>query len=111
MGGWFLLLKLLLRGRWSIMMHHPVMRTVCMITWPITALVSINVLTAMYEYDGLLWLVNMMPGMAMLLGWIIGLSGIISLVSFVKSVFMCCPGCGSCPCTCNSHVNNNMHRM
>jgi hypothetical protein len=24
---------------------------------------------------------------------------------------MCCPGCGSCPCTCNSHMNNNMHKM
>ncbi len=93
------------------MMHHPVMRMVCMITWPITALVSINALTTMYGYNGFEWLVNMMPGVAALLVWIIGLAGIISLVSFVKSVFMCCPGCGSCPCTCDSHMNNNMHKM
>jgi len=77
------------------MMNHPVMKMVCMVTWPITALVSINVLTANWGYDGYVWLVNMMPGMSMALIWII------SLVSFVKAMFMCCPGCGSCPCTCN----------
>jgi hypothetical protein len=93
------------------MMHHPVMKMICMITWPITALVSINVLTAMYNYDAFDWLVNMMPGAAMLLVWIVGLSGIVSMVAFVKAMFMCCPGCGSCPCTCNNHLHNNIERM
>ena len=99
------------KGREIPMMNHPVMKMVCMVTWPITALVSINVLTGAYGYDGLAWLVNMMPGMELPLIWIIGLSGIISLVSFIKAVVMCCPACGSCPCTCNSHMNNNMHKM
>ena len=94
------------------MMNHPVMKTICMITWPITALVAINTLTAAYGYNGFEWLGNTMPGMGIALVWIIGISGIISLVSFIKSVVMCCPGCGSCPCTCNSHLNNNhMHKL
>ncbi len=85
------------------MMNHPVMKMVCMITWPITAIFAINMLTANYGYDLFGWLVRMMPGMAMPLLWIIGLSGIISLVSFIKAMFFCCPGCGSCPCTCSSY--------
>lgn len=85
------------------MMNHPAMKMVCMVTWPITALVSINVLTATYGYDGFTWLMSMMPGMGMALVWIIGISGILSLVSFVKKVFLCCPGCGACPCNCNSY--------
>ena len=85
------------------MTNHPVMKMICMVTWPITAIVSINMLTANYGYDIFGWLVRMMPGMGLALVWVIGLSGIISLVAFVKAVFMCCPGCGSCPCTCNSY--------
>lgn len=83
------------------MMHSPVMKTLGMVTWVITALVSINMLTGSLGYDGMSWLVNMMPGMEKPLIWIIGLSGMISLAMFVKAVFMCCPGCGACPCNCN----------
>ncbi len=87
------------------MMHHPVMKMICMVTWPITALFAINTLTAWYGYDGVAGLIGMMPNMEMAFAWIIGLSGIISLVAFVKAMFMCCPGCGSCPCTCNNSMN------
>lgn len=90
------------------MMHKsPMMRILGLATWVITALVSINVLTANYGYDGAAWLMGMMPGMAMLLVWIIGLAGIISLAMFVQFAFMCCPGCGACPCTCSSGSNYN----
>lgn len=89
------------------MMNHPLMKTICMVTWPITALVSINVLTAVYGCDGFDWITNMMPGMILPLVWIIGLSGIVSLISFVKAAFMCCPGCGACPCTCPINHNHN----
>lgn len=90
------------------MMNHPVMKMVCMVTWPITALFALNYLTASFGYDGFGWLMNMMPGMAMPFVWIIGLSGLISLIAFVKAMFMCCPACGSCPCHCNKPYNNNM---
>jgi len=83
------------------MMHSPMLKMLGMVTWVITAVFSINVLTASYGYDMFAWLMGMMPGMGMLLIWIIGLAGMISLAMFVKAAFMCCPGCGSCPCTCN----------
>ncbi len=88
------------------MMNHPVMKMVCMITWPITALFCFNWLTAAYGWDGYAWLISMMPGMEMAFVWIVGLSGLVSMVAFVNAMFMCCPGCGSCPCTCNKSYNN-----
>lgn len=88
-----------------MMQHSPMMKMLGMATWVITALFSINVLTAAYGYDGFMGLVNMMPGMFMALVWIIGLSGLISLALFVKAVFMCCPGCGACPCSCNNNYS------
>lgn len=99
-----------------IMMHHsPVIRTIGMITWVITALVSINTLTMLYDYDFFELVMRMAPNSAMVIAWIIGLSGLISLALFVKAMmFTCCPGCGSCPCTCdkinrphNVHNSNN----
>ncbi len=88
------------------MMNHPVMKMACMIAWAITGIFSLNVLTAMWGCDVYAWLVNMMPGMEMALIWIIGLSGLISLIAFFNAMFMCCPGCGSCPCKCNKSYNN-----
>lgn len=89
------------------------MKTLCMITWIITALVSINVLTAYYDFDAIGMLMSMIPGAAVAMIWIIGLSGIISMVMLVKTVFMCCPGCGTCPCSChpNMHNMNNMNKL
>ena len=83
-------------------MHSPIMKMLGMATWAITALVSINMLTSMWGYDGLGWLMGMMPGMSMAFVWIIGISGIISFAMLIKASFMCCPGCGMCPCNCNN---------
>ena len=94
------------------MMHKsPMIKMLGLVTWVITALASINILTANYGYDVAGWLMGMMPGMAMLLVWIIGLSGIISFAMFIKFAFMCCPGCGECPCTCMDMHHNNMNKM
>lgn len=82
------------------MEHSPVMRCLMMVSWCITALVSINMLTGMYDYNFIIYIGNMMPGLIVPLMWIIGLSGVFSLVAFVKMVMMGCPGCGSCPCKC-----------
>jgi uncharacterized membrane protein YuzA (DUF378 family) len=91
------------------MMHKsPMMKILGMVTWVITGLFSLNALTAMYGVDGVTWLMNMMPGASMLIIWIIGLSGLISLAMFVKVCFLCCPGCGECPCTCPSNNYNKM---
>ena len=87
-----------------MMQHSPIMKMLGMATWAITALAAINMLTGLYGYDFFAWMMNMMPGMVMPAVWIVGLSGIISLAMFVKFTFMCCPGCGSCPCTCNSKM-------
>jgi uncharacterized membrane protein YuzA (DUF378 family) len=84
-----------------MMQHSPMMKMLGMITWAITALVSINVLTGQYGYDFINSMMGMMPGMMLPMIWIIGLSGLISLAMLVKATFMCCPGCGACPCSCN----------
>jgi hypothetical protein len=82
-------------------MHHsPILRMLGMASWVITACASINILTSTYGYDFFAWLMNMMPGMIMPMMWIVGIAGILSLVMFVKASFMCCPGCGQCPCSC-----------
>lgn len=83
------------------MQHSPMMKILGMVTWAITALVSINVLTAQYGYDFINSMMASMPGMMLPMVWIIGLSGLISLAMLVKATFMCCPGCGACPCSCN----------
>jgi len=83
------------------MMHSPVLKTIGMVTWVITALVSINMLTGLYDYDFLSYIMEMMPGMTKPILWVIGISGFVSLAMLIKAVFMCCPGCGSCPCNCN----------
>ncbi len=82
------------------MQHSPMMKTLGMATWAITALASINMLTGLYGYDAFAFLIGMMPGMIMPLVWIVGLSGMISLAIFIKG-FMCCSRCGACPCNCN----------
>jgi uncharacterized membrane protein YuzA (DUF378 family) len=93
----------------SIMMQHsPMMKILGITTWAITAFVSINMLTMMYGYDMLGGIVGMMPAMEMAIIWIIGLSGLISLAMLIKACFMCCPGCGACPCTCNANNYNKM---
>ena len=83
-----------------MMQHSPMMKILGMATWAITAVVSINMLTATYGYDLVSWIMDMAPGMSMPLIWIIGISGMISLAMLVKAS-MCCPGCGMCPCNCN----------
>jgi len=82
------------------MQHSPVMKILGMVTWAITAIVSINVLTSFYDYDLIGYILGMMPGMMVPMTWIIGVSGLISLAMLVKACFMCCPGCGACPCNC-----------
>ncbi len=84
-----------------MMCHSPMMKIVGMVTWAITALVSINILTDYYDYDFIGYIFAMMPGLTIPFMWIIGISGMISLAMLIKACFMCCPGCGSCPCTCN----------
>lgn len=91
------------------MMHKsPAVKMLALATWIVTALASINILTATYGYDGAGWIMEAMPGVAMLLVWIIGLSGIISLGMFVKCAFVCCPGCGSSPCSCSMDSMNKI---
>ena len=80
------------------MEHSPMMKWLGMATWLITALVSINMLTGMYDYNAIIWLGNSMPGMIVPLCWIIGISGIISLVMLVKACMMCGAGCMPCGC-------------
>lgn len=82
------------------MQHSPMMKMLGMATWAITALVSINMLTALYGYDAFASLMGMMPGMIVPLIWIVGLSGMISLAMLVRGC-MYCSGCGACPCNCN----------
>jgi|HubBroStandDraft_1064217.scaffolds.fasta_scaffold671770_2 uncharacterized membrane protein YuzA (DUF378 family) len=84
-----------------MMSHSPAMKMVGMVTWVITALASINMLTGLYGYDFFAWMMNSMPGMVMPAVWIVGLSGLISLAMFIKFSMMGCPVCGSCPCSCN----------
>lgn len=83
-----------------MMQHSPILKTLGMTTWVITALVSINMLTGLYGYDFFSWLVDKSPGLVMPLVWIVGISGIISLAMLVKACMYCCPGCGTCPCSC-----------
>jgi uncharacterized membrane protein YuzA (DUF378 family) len=83
-----------------MMEHSPMMKMIGMATWVITAFASINILTGLYGYDFFAWMMNSMPGMVVPMVWIVGLSGIISFAMFIKG-FMCCPGCGMCPCNCN----------
>lgn len=79
------------------MEHSPIMRCLLMVSWFITAIVSINMLAGLYDYNIIIWLGNMMPSLIIPLMWIIGLSGAWSLVMLVKTVMMGCDGCGSCP--------------
>lgn len=79
------------------MEHSPIMRCLLMASWFITAIVSINMLAGLYDYNIIIWLGNMMPSLIIPLMWIIGLSGAWSLIMFVKTVMMGCDGCGSCP--------------
>ena len=83
------------------MQHSQMMKMLGMVTWAITALVSINMLTSMYNYDFFSYVIGMMPGMMVPVVWIVGFSGFVSLAMLVKATFMCCPGCGACPCSCN----------
>jgi len=94
------------------MEHSPAMKYLGMATWFITAVAAINMLTGMYEYNLLLWIGNMMPGFVIPMCWIIGVSGIISLVMLIKAVMMCASGaccsssssyssCGCPPGACN----------
>ena len=87
-----------------MMQHSPMMKILGMTTWVITAFVSINMLTAMYNYDFFSWVSESMPNLYMPLMWIVGLSGMISLAMLVKAC-MSCPGCGMCPCNCNDSYN------
>ena len=48
------------------MEHSPVMRYLMMVSWFVTALVSINMLTGMYDYNFIIYLGNMMPGIILL---------------------------------------------
>jgi len=86
-----------------VMEHSPLMKYVGMATWMITALVSINMLTGMYDYNAIIYIGNMMPSLIVPLCWIIGLSGLISLGMLVKAIMMCGSGCGPCGCSegCN----------
>ena len=82
------------------MEHSPIMKWLGMATWLITALVSINMLTAMYEYNAIVWIGNSAPGLVIPLVWIIGLSGIISLAMLIKVIMMCGSGCMCKSCGC-----------
>lgn len=84
------------------MEHSPIMRILMMGSWLLSALVCINMLTGMYDYNFIIYIGNMMPALIVPLMWIIGLSGVFSLVAFVKMVMMGCSGCGSCPCKCDN---------
>lgn len=81
------------------MQHSPMMKTLGMITWAVTAIASINMLTALYGCDIFAWMMINMPGLVLPMIWIVGLSGIISLAFLIKGV-MGCASCGACPCTC-----------
>jgi hypothetical protein len=85
------------------MEHSPAIKCLGMVTWAITALVSINMLTGMYDYNAIIWIGNQMPSMIVPLCWIIGLSGFISLGMLIKAVSMCGSHCMSCGCSgpCN----------
>lgn len=88
------------KGEAFIMEHSPMMKYLGMVTWLVTALASINMLTGMYEYNALVWIGNMVPALVIPLCWIIGLSGIISFVMLVKAIIMCSTsGCDSCGCS------------
>jgi hypothetical protein len=91
------------RGEVVMMHHSPIMKCLGMATWLITALVSINMLTGMYDYNAIIWLGNRMPNLIIPLCWIIGLSGIISLVMYIKAIAYCGSSCGTCNCVgaCN----------
>jgi hypothetical protein len=88
------------KKEWFYMHGSPIMRILMMVSWLITSLVSINMLTGMYDYNAIIYIGNMMPALIVPLMWIIGLAGIFSLVAFIRTVMMGCSGCDSCPCTC-----------
>ena len=92
------------------MQHSPMLRILGMVTWAITALVSINVLTAQYDYDFIASMMGMMSGMMLPMIWLIGIAGLISLAMFIKVSFMSCCGCAVCPCSCNSCSNHSCNK-
>ncbi len=99
-----------------MMEHSPAMKWLGLTTWLITALVSINMLTGMYDYNAIIWIGNRMPEMIIPLCWIIGLSGIISLAMLCKAVMMCSSGCSPCGCPigschCKPYNNNNNNHI
>lgn len=71
-----------------MMEHSPAMKWLGMATWLITALVSINMLTGMYDYNAIIWIGTRMPDLIVPLCWIIGLSGMISLAMLIKACSM-----------------------
>jgi hypothetical protein len=88
------------------MMHHsPIMKIIMMVSWLLTSLVSINMLTGMYDYNFIIWIGNRMPGLIIPLCWIIGLAGFFSLAMWVKAVMMCSSGEGCKPCGCVGPCN------
>ena len=85
------------------MEHSPLMKWLGMATWLVTALVSVNMLTGMYDYNAMICIGNWMPSLIIPLCWVIGLSGLVSLAMFVKAVMFCGSDCKSCGCSgaCN----------
>lgn len=77
-----------------IMMKSPAMRIVGNIVWVVTALYSLNALTTMHGFDLLGW--GPLAGMKMLLAYLIGICGLVSLILWGLSLTCHCEG--SCNC-------------
>ncbi|HEX4068955.1 MAG TPA: hypothetical protein VHX42_02555 [Candidatus Babeliales bacterium] len=64
--------------------HSPMMHMIKKISWVVTALASINMLTGLYGCDFFAWMMNSMPGMVVPMVWIVGICGMISLAMLIK---------------------------
>lgn len=95
------------------MMKSSLMKLGMMISWGVTSVFSANVLFAKYGFDIVERITMTVPGIAGSLTWIIGISGIYSLVMFAMALSGCsacgcngssydgkCSRCGCSPCMC-----------
>lgn len=69
------------------MMRSPLMKFVCMLTWLVTALFALNELTKHFGFDFYnLEFMKTNPHAVMILSYVVGVAGLISLVKFVMHV-------------------------
>ncbi|HXW85922.1 MAG TPA: hypothetical protein VEK38_01120 [Candidatus Bathyarchaeia archaeon] len=83
------------------MLHSPVVHLLFKVAWIVTALSAINVGLYPFGYDFFMseFFMNNLSRWGDIIYYIIGISGVMSMIGFVKKGVMhkgCCDGSGSC---------------